>query len=163
MDAKSADARASIPWEDESSSSAVLAALTASGLGVTDAVVLLGALGEVSRVVAETAEAAAAAAKAEERDDEEFEPTPFVPTSFGARDAMYGAKMGKADFGSKYFKALLKGQAKGGVLAQLVSEEPAAKALAQKYSTTEPAFVKDVAETYLRLGLIGAAYTTRNS
>lgn len=161
VDAKSADARVSIPWDDESSSGAVLAALTASGLGVTEAVVLLGALGEVSRVAAETAKAAAEA-KAEE-EDEEFEPTPFVPTSFGARDAMYGAKMGKADFGSKYFKALLKGQAGGGVLVRLVAEEPAAKALVQKYATTEPAFVKDVAEIYLRLGLVGAAYTTRNS
>ena len=41
-------------------------------------------------------------------EDDEFETQPFVPTTFGARDAIYGAKMGKGDFGVKYLKDLLK-------------------------------------------------------
>jgi hypothetical protein len=54
---------------------------------------LLGALGEVTRVVTETqiAEAKALAAKKEEEDDD-FELTdaePFVPVSFGARGISY--------------------------------------------------------------------------
>ena len=40
--------------------------------------------------------------------DEEFEPTPFVPSTFGARDNIYGAKMGKGDFSTKYLLSVMK-------------------------------------------------------
>lgn len=46
----------------------------------------------MERIVQETKETTLS--KSEEDDEEEFEAQPFVPTTFGARDAIYGAKMG---------------------------------------------------------------------
>lgn len=135
-----------------------------SGLDARDLAVLIGSLGEVKRVVAETLEAKANEGSNEDEDDAEFEAQPFVPTTFGSREAMYGAKMGKGDFGVKYFKDLLSGKDKvGGVYAQLLLDDPKVKTFVQKYAGNEAAFLKDVPEVYLRLTLLGQTSTTRNA
>ena len=41
--------------------------------------------------------------------------------------------------------------------------EAAVKAVVSKYASNQPAFVKEVAEVYQQLTLLGEAYTTRNS
>jgi hypothetical protein len=93
-----------------------------SGLGPREMALLLGALGEVNRVVAETK----ANTKVKDEDDEDDDGNGWqdaVPSTFGARDAMYGAKMGKGDFGTKYFKDLLAGKG--------AAKEPVGKILMQ--------------------------------
>ena len=37
------------------------------------------------------------------------------------------------------------------------------RSIVMKYATNQPAFIKEVPEAYLRLTLLGEAYTTRNS
>ena len=37
------------------------------------------------------------------------------------------------------------------------------KALVQKYATNEPAFKAEIGDAYLKMTLLGASYTTRNS
>lgn len=181
-DAKSADPKTSVVnWPSEATiadladsppvspadfRTATLEAFKSSGLQVQDIVLILGGLGEINRIVAETNKdkADAAAKGSGEEEDEDFEPQPFVPSSFGARDAMYGAKMGKADFGGKYFQALLKGKGgKGDLLGKILMEDAAMKALVQKYATNEPAFKAEIGDAYLKMTLLGASYTTRNS
>ena len=134
-------------------------AFTTSGLDSKDITVMLGALGELKRVVAETL--AAKEADEEEDDDSEFEPQPFVPTTFGTRDAMFGAKMGKGDFGSKYFSQILKGKTDD--LSEILLGDPKLKALVQKYASSEAAFIQDVQQVYLKMTLLGQASTTRNA
>ena len=122
---------------------------------------LLGALGEINRVLTETVESEAAGAGGD--DDDEFEPQPFVPTTFGARDAIYGAKMGKSDFGVKYFTLLLKGKLPDDAVGNALLADANCKSMMQKYVQNEPAFVQEVGSAYVRLTLLGEAYTTRNS
>jgi len=169
-DAKVSDTKSnSICWQAEEGilpenyKSVTLNAFKSSGLDARDIVLILGGLGEINRVSDETRKDREAAAKTDD-DDESFEPEPFVPSSFGARDAMYGAKMGKADFGGKYFQSILKGKtAKNDPFGRLLVDEPAMKALVQKYATNELAFKQELAEAYLKMTLLGAAYSTRNS
>jgi hypothetical protein len=149
-----------VPWGSPAAAP-VTAAFASSGLGPKELVLLLGALGEVTRVVDETL-SKASAKEEESEDDKEFEEQPFVPTTFGSRDAMYGAKLGKGDFSSRYFSLLLKSK-NPDVLGKMLLDDPALKAMVQKYAGNDVAFVADVQGTYLRLGLLGEAYTTRNS
>lgn len=152
---------AGIQWDDPSTAG-VLTAFTSAGLTSRDAVLLIGALGEVNRVSAEAVKAAAAARGGDD-DDEDFEPQPFVPTTFGARDAIYGSKVGKGDFGSQYFKDLLKGKASGDAVGNALLADANSKAMIQKYAGNEDAFVKEVTDAYFKLTQLGEAYTTRNS
>ena len=142
------------------------AAFSYSGLGPREIALLLGALGEVTRVVEETQLAAAkakASAKVEEDDDFELDDAePFVPTTFGARDATFGAKMGRADFGVKYLSQLLKSKGSDALGNCLVKDDKT-KAFVQKYAGSETAFLKDVPEAYLKMTLLGETGTGRNS
>ena len=45
----------------------------------------------------------------------------------------------------------------------MLTEEVPVRAFVSKYAANEPAFLKEVAEVYLKLTLLGEAYTTRNS
>lgn len=142
------------------------AAFSFSGLGPREIALLLGALGEVTRVVEETQLSVAkskAAKKEEEDDDFELDDAePFVPTTFGTRDATFGAKMGRADFGSKYLSQLLKSKGPDALGNCLVKDDKT-KAFVQKYAGSETAFLKDVPEAYLRMTLLGETGTGRNS
>ncbi|KAJ1435654.1 heme peroxidase [Ochromonadaceae sp. CCMP2298] len=160
FDAKAANSKGVlVPWSAPAAA-LVTDAFKSSGLGGKELVLLLGALGEVSRVAEETL---AQSAKVEEsEDDKEFEEQPFVPTTFGSRDAMYGAKLGKGDFSSRYLSLLLKSKSPD-PLGKIMLDDPALKAVVQKYAGADAAFVADVQGTYLKLGLLGEAYTTRNS
>ena len=151
----------------EMSPESTSAAFTYSGLGPREVALLLGALGEVTRVVQETqlAEAKAKAAKKVD-DDDDFElddAEPFVPTTFGTRDATFGAKMGKADFGTKYLSQLLKSKGSPDALGSCLVKDDKTKAFVQKYAGSETAFLKDVPEAYLRMTLLGETGTNRNS
>lgn len=169
FDAKKENKKASqVPWNaladgGEYSSSSVLDAFMESGFDIRETVLLLGALGEVKRVTAEAIKTKEET-KATEEDDEEFEPTPFVPSTFGARDNIYGAKMGKGDFSTKYLQSVMKNkiEPKDGV-GRLLADTAKMKTFIQKYATNEVAFKQDVAEVYLKLGNIGKEFTTRNS
>lgn len=68
--------------------SQVLGGFSSSGLGPKEAVVLIGALGEINRIVSEASQSTRS--DETDEDDKEFEEQPFVPTTFGARDAIYG-------------------------------------------------------------------------
>ena len=46
---------------------------------------------------------------------------------------------------------------------EVLLTEAAVKAVVSKYASNQPAFVKEVAEVYQQLTLLGEAYTTRNS
>jgi hypothetical protein len=89
-----------------------------------------------------------------------------VPTTFGARDDIYGEKLGSASFGNQYLSDLITRERKGSALTELeraVMSDADLKAFVLKYSTNSAGFFKDVAEAYTRLTLLGSAYTTRNS
>jgi len=66
----------------------LLGGFSSSGLGPKEAVVLIGALGEINRIVSEASQSTRS--NEVDEDDKEFEEQPFVPTTFGARDAIYG-------------------------------------------------------------------------
>ncbi len=137
-------------------------AFSDSGLGPKEIALLGGALGEISRITQETAEANAKKSSSEDDDDDEFEPTPFVPSTFGAESAKYGARMGKGDFGSKYLASCIKGSKDSG-LNEVLSSNTEVKEFVKKYGTNEKAFKEDVVEAYLKLTLLGQIYSTRNS
>jgi hypothetical protein len=151
-------------WESPSES-AVTSAFTSSGLTAREIVLLLGAYGEINRVVGETQ--SASAKKSSDEDDEDDDSPDFekfVPTTFGARDAMYGAKMGKADFGTTYLASLLKkGPSSADPIGKILISNDQTKAFVQKYATNQVAFLQDVPEAYLRMTLLGETYTNRNS
>ena len=88
-----------------------------------------------------------------------------VPSTFGERSQAYGKKMGKADFGTSYLASISgkKGPAEGDALGKLLLLDPKVRAFVQKYAGNGAAFAKEVPEAYLRLSLLGEAYTTRNS
>jgi hypothetical protein len=149
----------------------VLQAMQLAGLSQRDSFLLVASVGELLRVSQEALEEQARK-KAEEEDEElsEFEAQPFVPTTFGARDAIYGAKMGSAGFGSTFLRQVFQPSKKdkaldgeGLAIAQLLRSEAALTSLGSKYAGNQPAFLNDLAEAYLKLTSIGEAYTTRNS
>lgn len=98
-----------------------------------------------------------------------------MPTTFGSRDATFGAKMGKADFSVKYISSLLKKNngnndinndklsTDSEKLGNCLLKDDKIKAYIMKYAGSETAFLKDVPEAYLRMTLLGETGTTRNS
>ena len=154
-----------IPWGEGISSASADKAFSTSGLGADEIALLLGALGELRRVVAETKLASTASNKNEDEDedDQPFEAEPFVPTTFGARDAIYGAKMVKGDFGNKYLQMLVKGKTGQDDLKSALMDDQKIKAAVMKYASNEAAFLKNLPDAYLKLTKLGEAYITRNS
>ena len=76
---------------------------------------------------------------------------------------MYGAKMGKGNFGTTYLKNLQKGSSSEDNLKTLLTGDPQVLEIVKKASGSDTSFQKDVAEAYLKLTLLGEAYSTRNS
>jgi len=165
FDAKSANTGyPQLSWTDESlAMSTVKPLFQRTGIDPQGIALLLGALGEVKRVVSETLTSKISIENGEESEDEDPLQGGFVPTTFGARDAIYGAKLGKADFGSKYLSSVIKGKGGQDTLGRVLLEDPQVKVFVQKYASNEGAFLKDVPDAYLRLTLVGQAYTNRNS
>lgn len=161
FDAKSENTeKTGLNW-DSPTVAGITTAFGGAGLGPRDIVLLLGGLGEVSRI---TKESLAATSNESDEDNDEFEPTPFVPTTFGSRDAMYGAKMGKGDFGSKYFQNLIKGKFDpSDKIGPCLAGDEKLREYIKKYAGSETALKLDIVEAYSRLNLLGQAYTTRNS
>lgn len=165
FDAQKANVGASlVPWNNLNNVEDVLKAFSTSGLDSRETVLLLGALGEVERIVKE---AAMKPVKSSEDDDDLLDDQPFVPVTFGARDAMYGAKIGNSDFGVGYLNSILKSKGNNikelDSIGQCILSDPKLKAMAQKYGSNQAAFLKEVPEVYLKLTLLGETYTTRNS
>lgn len=79
-----------VDFQNPTGPSQVLAGFSSSGLGPKEAVVLIGALGEINRIVSEASQSSSASSNEVDEEDKEFEEQPFVPTTFGARDAIYG-------------------------------------------------------------------------
>ena len=84
-----------VDFQNPIDTSQVLTGFSSSGLGPKEAVVLIGALGEINRIVSEASQSNSSRDEADE-DDKEFEEQPFVPTTFGARDAIYGTNASHA-------------------------------------------------------------------
>lgn len=163
-DSKKANAKESaVSWSSPSSDS-IVSAFQESGLQVKDALVLLSSIGEVDRVVSATQAASQKKKEDDEDEDDLFEPEPFVPTTFGARDDIFGSKVGKGDFGTVYLTTILKGKAASDdKLAQVILAQANGKAILSKYVGNDLAYRKDVADIYAKLTQIGESYTTRNS
>lgn len=162
FDAKLANEKESIiPWSNLQTDASAISAFEGSGLEARDALILLSALGEVQRVVDDTIHARDGQSDDE---DDSFEPEPFVPTTFGARDAIFGAKVGAGDFGTVYLTSLLKNKINSNdSLGRCILAQTNAKSILAKYIGNDIAYRKDVADTFAKLTQIGAAYTTRNS
>ena len=75
---------------------------------------------------------------------------------------MYGAKMGKGNFGTTYLKGLQKGSSEDN-LKTVLTGDPQVFEIVKKAAGSDTSFQKDVAEAYLKLTLLGEAYSTRNS
>jgi len=155
-----------VNWAASPSSADIKEAFVSSGLGAKEIACLLGALGEVNRVVEELA-ASKKAQQEDEEEDSEFEDKTFVPTTFGKRDEIFGAKIGKGDFGSKYLSQVLKtkGNGNGGAspFDALLFEDTEIRAFVEKYAKNEVAFREDVPAAYAKLTTLGEAFMTRNS
>eukprot|EP01038_Epipyxis_sp_PR26KG_P010643 gene10643-14295_t len=150
-----------VPWNDLSNSNNIIDAFKSSGLDEKDIVLLLCGLGEINRVINESL--SKNNNKIESDDDDDFEEQPFVPTTFGARDAMYGAKIGLGDFSTKYISNILKKPDDNDSYANILLNDIKLKAILLKYNKNDVVFIKDVSESYLKMTLLGGKYTTRNS
>ena len=166
-DAKIANnVNSALDWNGELSGLGVKKAFENAGLSTKDMGLLIGALGELRRVADESI---ALTSDTEEDDDDDkdlqqgdvdFED--LVPSTFGSRDKMYGKKMGKGDFGTAYLQSVVKGKAKDN-LSGLLTSDPQVLEIVKKYAGSKNSFQKDVGEAYLKLTLLGQAYSTRNS
>jgi hypothetical protein len=137
-------------------------AFTASGVDLKDALVLLSAIGEVQRIVTETI-ATKNQSSSEDDEDEPFEADPFVPSTFGSREDIFGAKIGKGNFGVGYLIEVLKGNKIDDLISQVILSQPNAKPILSKYIGNDSVYRKDVAEAYGKLTQIGESYTNRNA
>ena len=156
-----------VPWQKLDNGNLALAAFQSSGLGPKQLVLMLGAIGEMQRIASESI--AAAQKQRDELDtdsveEESMAAEPFVPITFGARDAIYGAKIGKADFGATYLKSVVATGTSGtDDIGRVLLSDPALTALVVKYAQNAQAFKSDVIASYLELARLGESYTTRNS
>lgn len=153
-----------IDWSsNELKASDIRKSFEKSGLSVKEMGVLVSALGELRRVVTETI-SNSKESDSEDDDvlagDQAFED--LVPSTFGSRDKMYGAKMGKGNFGTTYLKALQKGSSDDNLRAVLTGD-PQVLEIVKKAAGSDTNFQRDVAEAYLKMTLLGEAYSTRNS
>lgn len=159
FDSKSANNKISaVPWTTPTSTD-ILTAFLGSGLDVNAVVLLLGAVGEISRIVDESKQTFSSTVTSED----EFEPQPFVPVTFGARDGIYGQKVGKTDFGSGYFRNLLKEQLPQDALGTTLISNPTTKTIVAKYANNDAGYCRDLINAYLKLTRLGEVYSTRNS
>ena len=167
FDAKKANIKASlIDWDNLQPTEAALDAFYLSGVEPKDIALLLGALGETIRISSEALAAARGRTSSEDENEEEDDQWQnSVPSTFGERSQIYGKKMGKADFGTTYLSSISgkRGPAESDALGKLLLLDPKVKIFVLKYATNPVAFLKEVPEAYLRLSLLGEAYTTRNS
>lgn len=165
-DAVSSNKKKGIDLEIDSED-AVLEKFTSSGVTKTDAVLILGGLGEIQRILNETAAAGKVAVKDEEEDEEGLEGDErfqdAVPATFGRADQIFGAKIGKGKFTGKYLQGVLKERGGTSVIDKLLFEDASLRAIVSKYAGNDNAFTEALIPAYLRLSLLGAAYSTRNS
>jgi catalase (peroxidase I) len=163
-DSKAANPAANIPGFsfEKPTSDGFKAAFKRSGLGGKEMALLLSAMGSVQDVVD-----IALKEKQEEEEDDLVDSSweKNLPNSFGRPDEMYGARIGKADFGTSYITRILQKEKKNArdlnaTDAALLSDQECRSYLL-KYVGNEKAFGADVAEAYARLTLLGAAYESR--
>ena len=140
----------------------VIDAFYNSGMEAQDIALILGSLGEIKRIVAETIEESNKD-KSIDTEDEDADDSwqNNVPSTFGERSQIYGKRVGKADFGNKYLSQLL--QTGGDTLGKLLLADPKIKVYVQKYATNEAQFKSDVPGAYNKLTTLGQAFITRNS
>lgn len=148
------------------SAPSTVAAFQSSGVDFKDITLLLGSLGELNRIITEAKSYQQRSSNPDEDEDNDIttDEEPFVPVTFGAKDAIYGAKVGKADFSSKYLSNLIKKKGDSNdELGQVLLNIPQCLTFIQKYKDNDKGFVNDVREAYLRLTSLGEQYTNRNS
>lgn len=159
-----------VNWSAPGSPEEVLNSFHSSGLDAKDTVLLLGALGEMKRIVKETADATSNGNKDDDDDDDADEADSWqtnVPSTFGNRSQIYGKQLGKHDFGNKYFASLLKqGPRPDDSLGKALLADAKTKQFVQKYASQtggESAFLIDLPIAYNKMTILGQAFTTRNS
>lgn len=143
----------------------VIDAFYNSGMEAQDIALILGSLGEIKRIVAETIEENKKGKGNDDDDDDEDADDSWqnnVPSTFGERSQIYGKRVGKADFGNKYLSQLVKGSTSDN-LGKLLLADPKVKLYVQKYATNEVQFKADVPAAYNKLTTLGQAFITRNS
>ena len=158
-----------IIYFSELSSSGIVDSFKKSGLSEQEVALLFGALGELRRVVKETLDSQ----KLNPSDDEDDSPLDpsfeeLVPSTFGSRDKTYGAKIGQANFGVNYLVSVTKSSGKTNTvsndnLKSVLLGDPIIKESFKKYASNKLAFITDLKNAYLKLTLLGEAYSTRNS
>eukprot|EP00640_Fibrocapsa_japonica_P003139 CAMPEP_0113942052 /NCGR_PEP_ID=MMETSP1339-20121228/7828_1 /TAXON_ID=94617 /ORGANISM="Fibrocapsa japonica" /LENGTH=332 /DNA_ID=CAMNT_0000946361 /DNA_START=171 /DNA_END=1169 /DNA_ORIENTATION=+ /assembly_acc=CAM_ASM_000762 len=161
-------------WDEPAS---VLQAFEKSGLGPREVMLLLSSIGELERLVKNlkpslSLSSSSSSSSSDDDDDDDYETELFggpsadeldIPRSFGAPDAMFGAKIGTEKFSNKYVVDLLKNKNKASLIGKIILENEASASFAQKYSSSNQNYIKDVDEAYRKMTLLGAKYTNRNS
>lgn len=170
FEAKVANVKVKVPYWDKVAATGggdLIECFYSAGLDPKDICLLLGSLGEVKRIVAETV-ASNNKKKGEDSDDDDEEEDSWqtaVPSTFGERTEIYGERMGKHDFGTAYLSQLLKAKKAqpGDYPGQALLSDSKVMAQVAKYAASESAFKQDVPIAYNKLTNLGQAFTTRNS
>lgn len=137
----------------------VVQAFVGSGLDSADMTLMLSAIAETERIVQE----ALAPDSTNENEDDDFEPQPFIPSSFGSRDDTFGSKIGKSNFGTNYISTLLTKKETGDPISQFLQKQNNLKTNLGKYLGNDVLYKKDVSNLYLKISTLGSQFTTRNS
>ena len=144
-----------------------------AGLNAKEIAALLCAHGEMKNILTPIlAKANAAKTEVDSEDDEEDseddEDKDFVPSSFGRRDMIYGAKL-SSSFSNSYVKDLLAAVKKTApseirlsLLDRLLLEDDEVKAVAASFASSDKAFGEAIVQAYTKLcglGLTGSRRT----
>lgn len=144
----------------------ILNRFASSGVTKADTALLLGAVGEIRRILAETAAAAGQKTAAVEDDDDKLDGDESfqeaVPSTFGSMAEIFGKRVGKG-FTSRYLSTVLKDKGGPSTIDRLLFDDAALRSVLSKYAGNDKAFTDALIPAYLRLSLLGAAYSTRNS
>lgn len=161
FDAKKANSKSSAVNWNSSLDKKSFASFQDSGLDVAETLLLLSAVAETERIIQESIDSQSENGG----DDDTFEPQPFIPSTFGTRDDIFGAKIGNSDFGTEYIKALLakKSPPSNDPITTFLLAQPNVKSILGKYIGNDPVYRKDVSNVYLKLSTLGSQFTTRNS
>ena len=162
-------------WGDSSEAPVAKAKslFTSSGLSARDIAALVGAHGEIDRILqqrqaninADKKEKAADDDSSSEFDSDEGDEMDFVPISFGRRDMIYGEKLANS-FGNSYIRNLLSAVKKSAqseirlsLLDRLLIEDEEVKGAAKSLASSDKAFEEAVVAAYNSLAVLGQAYS----
>ncbi|KAG5192292.1 heme peroxidase [Tribonema minus] len=133
-----------------------------AGLGAREAALLLGAVGMVKEITDEAIES-----KEDEEEDDLVDSSweKNLPKSFGGQSEIYGEKIGKGNFDTRYISTILRRERKApnelGPMDKALLQDQEVKSFLTKYDGNTKAFNADVAEAYSKMTLLGELYENR--